>query len=104
MTDKDLERDVWDVEAGVAHHVNAFTALFHLIEVVDYIITFFGRKTIKVPQVDDKGLVAFIVMYTLEALLHLVGSSALANVYHLWLSNVTLYLHVGEHIVKGPSL
>jgi hypothetical protein len=37
LTDKDLERDVWDVEAGVTHHVNAFAALFHLIEVVDYI-------------------------------------------------------------------
>ena len=47
---------------------------------------------------------AFIVMHTLKALLHLIGSSALANMYHLWLSNVTLYLQVGEHIIKGPSL
>jgi hypothetical protein len=79
-------------------------ALLHLVEVNDYIITFFSCKIIKVLQVDDKGLVAFIVMYTLEALLHLVGSSALANVYHLWLSNVTLYLHVGECIVESLSL
>ena len=89
---------------GVAHHVNALAALLHLVEVNDYIITFFSYKTIKVLQVDNKGLVAFIVVYTLKALLHLMDSSVLANVYHLWLSNVTLYLHVGEHIVEDPGL
>ena len=104
MTDKDLKRDVWDVEAGVTHHVNVFAALFYLIKVVDYIITFFGCKMIKVLQVDNKGLMAFIVVHTLEALLHLMGSSALANMYHLWLSDVALYLQAGECIVEGPSL
>jgi hypothetical protein len=83
LTDKDLEHDVWDVEAGVAHHVNVFMALLYLIEVVDYIITFFTHKTIKVLQVDNKGLIAFIVVHTLKALPHLMGSSALADVYHI---------------------
>jgi hypothetical protein len=69
-----------------------------------YIITFFGCKTIKFPQVDDKGLMAFIVMHALKALPHLMGSSALADMYHLWLSDVALYLQAGERIVEGPSL
>jgi hypothetical protein len=110
--------------------------------VYDYIITFFGCKTIKVPQVDNKSLVAFIVIHTLKAhqqkgtwlqlpyhallclielirhnkavvtrflfadgpLSHLMGSGALTDMNHLWLSNVTLYLHVGKCIVEAPGL
>ena len=89
---------------GVTYHIDAFMASFHLIKMINDVVTFFSCETIEVAHVDNKGLVAFIVMYALQTLPHLMGSSTLADVYHLWLSNVTLYLHVGEHIVENPGL
>jgi len=104
LTDKYLECDVRDVKLGVAHHIDMFTAGFHLIKMFDDVVTLFGCETIEVAHEDNKGLVSFIVMYILQTLPHLMGSSTLADVYHLWLSDITLYLHVGERIVKDPDL
>ena len=79
LTDEYLERDIWDVKLGVTHHIDAFMAGFHLIKVIDNVVTFFGHKTIEIVHEDNEGLVAFIVMHTLQALPHFVGSSALAD-------------------------
>jgi hypothetical protein len=80
-----LECDVRYKEMGVAHHIDAFTALLHLVEVSNYIVAFLCRETIEVLQVNDESLVTLIVMHALEALPHFVGISALTDMNHLCL-------------------
>ncbi len=81
LANKELEHDIRDIEPGIAHDVNTFTALLHLVKMFNYIITFFGCTSIKFSHVYNKGLVAFIVIYSLQTLPHFVGSFTLTDMH-----------------------
>ena len=65
LANKELECDIRDIELRIAHDVNIFMALLHLVKMFDYIITFLSHASIKVSHIYNKGLMTFIVIYSL---------------------------------------
>ncbi len=81
LANKEFECDIRDIELGVAHDVNTFMALLRLIKMFNYIITFLGCASIKVSHIHNKGLMAFIVVYSLQTLPHFIGSFTLTDMH-----------------------
>jgi len=81
LANKELERDIRDIEPGVTYNVNMFVALLHLGKMFNYIIAFFSRASVKVSHIHNKGLMAFIVMYCLQTLPYFIGSFTLTDMH-----------------------